>query len=270
MKELKRKFGSWALVTGASSGIGKEFATQLAAEGINVILLARREELLIELSLELQRKYGVQAKYAKVDLSSENFLDPIEEITKGLDIGIVISNAGGARMGAFNKIPMADFETMIHLNVMTQMKLSHWFTSKLVEENRKGALLLVSSTAGLQGVPYAADYSAAKAYILNLGEALNYEFKSNGIHVTVLVPGPTNTPGLNDNPDADMVNNMPMKPQPVDQLVKEGLVALYKNKPTHIGGRMNRVMASVMKTTMSRNGASNFWGKMTHKMVFIK
>ena len=270
MKTIKNNFGTWALVTGASSGIGKEFTYQLANQGINVVLIARRENLLEELAAELERVYGIQAKYLAMDLTGDTIIERIEEITTGLDVGFVVSNAGGARMGAFTKIPMSDFEVMIKLNVLAQMKISHWFTTRRIKENKKGGLLMVSSTTAFQGVPYGADYSAAKAYILNLGEALNFELKDKGISVTVLVPGPTNTPGLTENEDADMVAHLPMKPQAVDQLVKEGLTAILKNKPSHIGGSMNRVMASVMKTTMSRKGASVFWGKMMRKMVTIK
>ncbi len=270
MKIVKNNFGSWALVTGASSGIGKEFAQQLAGQGINLILIARREQLLKELTTNLQAVYGIQAKYLVMDLTDDNIIERIAQITENLDVGLVVSNAGGARMGAFHKIPITDFDAMIKLNVSAQMKISHWFTSRRIKENKKGGLLMVSSTTAYQGVPYGADYAAAKAYILNLGEALNFELKDKGINVTVLVPGPTDTPGLTENDDADMVAHLPMKPQAVDQLVKEGLVALIKNKPSHIGGRMNRVMAGVMKTAMSRKGASVFWGKMMYKMVVIK
>jgi len=270
MKNSIKKFGTWALVTGASSGIGKEFANQLAENGMNVILIARRENLLKELANNLESNYNIQTKYLVLDLTDDNIIERIEDITKGLDLSFVVSNAGGARMGAFHKIPMADFESMIQLNVSAQMKISHWFTSRRIKENKKGGLLLVSSTTAFQGVPYGADYAAAKAYILNLGEALNFELKDKGINVTVLVPGPTDTPGLNDNEDADMAAHLPMKPQDPSQLVKEGLTAILKNKPSHIGGRMNRIMAGVMKTAMSRKGASAFWGKMMHKMVVIK
>jgi short-subunit dehydrogenase len=268
--KFKIKFGDWAIVTGASSGIGKEFANQLAEKGINLFLLARREELLKELSVSLESKHPIKVKYARIDLTDNNFLEQIIEKTKGLKIGLVISNAGGARMGAFNKIPMSDFENMTKLNVQVHMKISHWFTSHLLQENRQGGLLLVSSTTAFQGVPYAANYAAAKAYILNLGEALNFELKEKEIHVTVLVPGPTDTPGLTDNTDADMVAYLPAKPQSVDKLVKEGLSAILKNKPIQIGSRMNRIMASVMKTFITRKGASTFWGKMMYKMVKLK
>lgn len=270
MKTIKDDFGTWALVTGASSGIGKEFANQLAKQGINVILIARRENLLKELSTNLERNYKIQAKYLVLDLTNDDIIERIEDVSKGLDLGFVVSNAGAARMGAFYKIPMTEFEAMIKLNVTAQMKISHWFTSRRIKKNKKGGLLLVSSTTAFQGVPYGADYAAAKAYILNLGEALNFELKDEGINVTVLVPGPTDTPGLNEHEDADMAAHLPMKPQSPSQLVNEGLVAILKNKPSHIGGRMNRIMSSVMKVVISRKGASKFWGKMMHKMVVIK
>lgn len=270
MKIIKDNFGSWAIVTGASSGIGKEFATQLAKQGINVILIARRQNLLKELSTSLESNYKIQTKCLILDLIDENIIEHIEDITKGLDIGFVVSNAGGARMGAFHKLPMTDFEAMIKLNVTAQMKISYWFTSRRIKENKKGGLLLVSSTTAFQGVPYAANYAAAKAYILNLGEALNYELRNKGINVSVLVPGPTNTPGLTENKDADMVSHLPMKPQLVEELVREGLTALIKNKPSYVGGKSNRIMVNIMKTIMSRRAASVFWGKMMYKMVTIK
>jgi short-subunit dehydrogenase len=270
MKNNIQQFGSWAIVTGASSGIGKEFAFQLASKGLNIVLIARRENLLQELSKEIANTYNVQTKYLVLDLTHNNFIDQLEIFTQKLDVGVMISNAGGARMGAFVKIPVIDFQNMIQLNVTAQMKISHWFSTRRISEFKKGALLLVSSTTAFQGVPYAADYAAAKAYVLNLGEALNYELKNDGINVTVLIPGPTDTPGLNENDDANMAEHLPMKPQAVDKLVAEGLIALQKNKPTQIGGMMNRIMASVMKTIMTRNGSAAFWGKMMHKMVHIK
>lgn len=268
--KLKQRFGPWAIVTGASSGIGKEFANQLAKEGINLILLARRENLLAKLASQLKDQYTVQVKYLSIDLTTDNFLEEIIDFSSGLDVRLLISNAGVAHMGAFNKIPMTNLGRNLKLNVVTQMKLSHWFTSKLLEENKKGGLLLVSSTVAYQGIPYSANYSGAKSYVLNLGEALNYELKDHGINVTVLVPGPTDAPGLTDRTDADMLNNLPMKPQPVDQLVREGLTALLKNKSSQIGGALNRTMTKMMLGLMSRNQASAFWGKMVHKMVVAK
>lgn len=270
MKTLKEKFGSWAMVTGASSGIGEEFAKQLAQNGFNLIILARREQLLSELAESLRSQYHIEVRYLRIDLTGKDFLTQIENIIKDIELRLLISNAGTLRMGAFHKLPMTDFENTINLNVMAQMKISHWFISYLFKINKKGGLLLLSSTEAFQGIPYSADYAATKAYILNLGEALNFELRDKGIHITVLAPGPVDTPSLTENPDADVVTYLPIKPQAVDSVVKEGLLAVLKNKPCHITGRMNRISTSMMKTFMSRRKATLLWGKSMYKMVYLK
>lgn len=270
MSKLHTQFGKWAIVTGASSGIGKEFAFQLAQQGFNLILLARREHVLQDIVTVLTATYNVIVKYQSIDLSQEINISTLERLTQGLDIGLLISNAGDGRMGAFNKIPLENLERMIQLNVTAHLQLSHWFTSKLLKQNKKGGVLLISSTTAFQGTPYAANYSASKAYVLNFGEALNFELKDRGIHVNVLVPGPTNTPGLTENKDADLMSHLPTKPQDVGHLVKEGLEGLSKNAPSKIGGMSNRLMYNIMKHTMSRKAATAFWGKMMKKMVTLK
>ena len=270
MSKQHTQFGTWAIVTGASSGIGKEFAYQLAQKGYNLILLARREQVLQEIAEDLINTHHIKVKYQSIDLSTELMVDNLDRLTQGLDVGLLISNAGDGRMGAFNKMPLESLERMIQLNVTSHLQLSHWFTTKLLQQNKKGGVILISSTTALQGTPYAANYSASKAYVLNFGEALNYELKDKGIHVSVLVPGPTNTPGLKENKDADLVSNLPMKPQEVNHLVREGLDGLSKNLPSKIGGASNRFMYKMMKLTMSRKSASAFWGKMMKKMVNVK
>lgn len=267
MSTLHNTFGTWALVTGASSGIGKEFAYQLAEKGFNLILLARREYILEEIAKDLETRFSIQVKFQSFDLSKEIDTQVLEDLTKGLKLGLLVSNAGDGRMGSFNKLPINSLEGMIQLNVTSHLQLSHWYTSKLLKENKTGGLILLSSTTAFQGTPYATNYSASKAYVLTFGEALHYELKSKGIHVSVLAPGPTDTPGLNDNKDADLVSHLPTKPQDVKDLVKEGLNAILKNKPLQIGGASNRVMFKMMKLLFSRKAASAFWGKMMYKMV---
>lgn len=267
MSTLHKQFGTWAIVTGASSGIGKEFAYQLAQNGFHLILLARREQKLQEIANDLTSTYSIQVKFKSFNLSEEINMDTLEELTAQLDVGLLVSNAGDGRMGIFNNIPIGSLERMIQLNVTSHLQLSHWFTSLLLKKNKKGGLILLSSTTAFQGTPYATNYSASKAYVLTFGEALNYELKNKGIHVTVLAPGPTDTPGLTENKDADLVSHLPTKPQSVKDLVKEGLAAISKNKPLQIGGASNRVMYRVMKLVFPRKLASAFWGKMMKKMI---
>jgi hypothetical protein len=226
--------------------------------------------MLKKLADTLTDQYKIQVKYARIDLTEDDFLQQIEALVGDIELRLLISNAGSLRMGNFCKIPMEDFEQTIKLNVMAQMKIAHWFTNSLLNKGLKGGLLMLSSGEAYQGIPYSADYSAGKAYILNLGEALNYELRETGIYVTVLLPGPVDTLSLTQNPDANVVAHLPVKPQAVSEVVKEGLEAILKNKPTHIAGRNNRFSTFIMKTFMSRYKVTTIWGKTMYKMVHIK
>ena len=121
----KTKFGPWALVTGASSGIGKEFSRQLAANGLNVVLVARRLELLKELGQDLEKEFGVQCRAVQVDLSDENFIGKIKEATQDLDIGLVVSNAGTGNPGSFIKKNRDDLLIDVRLSVTAHLELCH-------------------------------------------------------------------------------------------------------------------------------------------------
>ncbi|KAA3643394.1 MAG: SDR family NAD(P)-dependent oxidoreductase [Chloroflexi bacterium] len=259
MNDFKQTYGPWAVVTGASSGIGEEFARQLASKGLNLVLVARRKEKLDALGEELCMQHGIDYRSAKVDLADTGILDAIETATHDLDIGLLVSNAGYAKMGEFLTLPAEELEKMLRLNVVTHMELSHYFGNRMVSKGRKGGLLLVSSMAAFQGVPYLANYSGAKSYILNLGESLNNELKDKGIDVSVLVPGPTDTEMMT-SVDADM-SSMPMPAMPASQAVKEALQALERNKPYLVPGTLNRLMVGLMGRRLLTRGANvKMWG----------
>jgi len=261
MKHIdKNRFGPWAVVTGASSGIGKEFARQIAASGLNLVLVARRQALLEELGCQLEKEFGVQYRAIGVDLSDENFLEKVDAATHDLDIGLVISNAGAATFGSFLTVDRTSMNRSLHLNVIAHLDMTHHFGQKLAQR-RRGGLLLVSSTAGLQGIPFAAEYAAAKAYLLSLGEALHVEFQKLGVNVTVLLPGATDTPFL---PATGFdPANLPIKPMSTKQCVAEGLAALSANRATHIAGRIDRIMAAVLPRSL----AIRMYGSMTAKVI---
>ncbi|HZU00963.1 MAG TPA: SDR family NAD(P)-dependent oxidoreductase [Ktedonobacteraceae bacterium] len=256
----KSTFGPWAVITGASSGIGEEFARQLAQTGLNLVLVARRLSMLEALGNELAQTFGIHYRAVELDLTSDDFLARIEEATQDLDIGLVISNAGAMITGEFLTIDQQIWQQFLRLNVKAHLDLAHHFGPRLVQRKR-GGLLLLSSTAALQGIPFSAEYAAAKAYVLTLGEALHVEFQKMGVHVTVLLPGATNTPMLAASgfkPDT-----LPVKPMSTRQCVAEGLAALSANRSTHIAGRLNRIMAVLMPRPL----AVRMYGSLTQQLI---
>ena len=172
----KRRFGPWALVTGASSGIGKEFARQIAASGIHVALVGRREALLRNVGSECSRVSGVQHRIIPLDLSEPDFLPALVDATRDLDIGLVISNAGTGNPGEFLKHNRQLLRETLRLGAMAHLDIVHHFGQKL-GERRRGGIILAGAMGAENGVPIMANDGAAKAYVHSLGEALHFEFK---------------------------------------------------------------------------------------------
>jgi uncharacterized protein len=245
----KQQFGPWALVTGASSGIGKEFTRQIAASGINVVLVARRDALLSELGRAISQEFDVQYRALAMDLSQEGFIPKLAEHTKDLDIGLVVSNAGTANPGEFLKLDRQLLQATLRLNTMSHLDIAHHFGRKLAER-RRGGLILVGAMGAENGIPRITNDAAAKSYVHSLGEALHYEFKPLGVYVTVLAVGFTNTPVLEKfhfDP-----KTMPLKPMSVEQCVSEGLSGLLKNRSRIVPGRLNRIMNAIVPASFAR------------------
>jgi uncharacterized protein len=256
----RQQFGPWAVVTGASSGIGRGFANQLAASGINVVLAARRPEPLEQVGGELARRYGVQYRAVRVDLSAPDFMVPLLDVTDDLDVGLIVSNAGDAGLGEFLNAGHDTLLTELRLNAEAHLSLAHHFGQRLTGRGR-GGILLVSSLLAAQGVPYVANYSATKAYTLVLGESLHHELAPRGVHVTVLVPGPTETPMMGRlGADKTIMARMA---QPVDAVVAEGLTALKANRPVRISGVMNRLTVAMAP----RSVRTRIFGTVNKSMV---
>ena len=254
----KKRFGPWALVTGASSGIGREFARQLAASGLNVVLVARRESLLDEVGQGLAKDFNVQYRTVVADLSQEGFLDKLAEATNDLDIGLVVSNAGTGNPGEFLKIDRGELENLLRLNTLAHLDIAHHFGRRLAGRGQ-GGLLFVGAMGADKGLPYMANDGGAKAYVQSFSEGLHVELKPLGVHVTVLPPGPTDTPviaKLGLTPDT-----MPMKPMAVEQCVSEGLKALQENRSMIIPGRLNRIMNAVVPASLVRGMMAKMFKK---------
>jgi uncharacterized protein len=245
----KSRFGPWAVITGASSGIGKEFARQIAASGVHVALVGRRESLLRAVGAECTRASGVEHRIIPLDLSDPDFLPALADATRDLDVGLVVSNAGTANPGEFLKLERQLLQATLRLNTMSHLDIAQHFGRKLAERKR-GGLILVGAMGAENGIPCISNDGAAKAYVHSLGEALHYEFEPLGVYVTVLATGFTNTPVLEKfrfDP-----KTMPLKPMSVEQCVSEGLSGLLKNRSRIVPGRLNRIMNALVPASLAR------------------
>jgi short-subunit dehydrogenase len=227
--DFVERYGPVAVVTGASSGIGKSFAGALAAKGLNLLLVARRVQRLEDLSASLADSHGIEARVCQVDLSQPTAAQDILTATASLDVGLVISNAGFGLKGAYDSGDPQVMTDMLMVNCHTPMLLARGFVPRL-RKRGKGGLMLTSSVEGLIGCPYSTAYSASKAYVKSLGEALWGELTPEGIDILTLCPGATDTeaPRLQGIDPATMRNVM--SPDEVARLTLENL----RNGPTYI------------------------------------
>src|SRR6202051_4365117 len=254
----KKRFGPWALVTGASSGIGKEFARQIAASGINIALSARRKDFVKEVGVEFSKRYGVENRVVVLDVSREDFIGQLASATDDLDIGLVLSDAGTGNPGEFLKLDRQLHQATLRVSTMAHLDITHHFGAKLAKRGR-GGVMLAGAMGAEAGVPRMANDGAAKAYVHSLGEALHYEFKPLGVYVTVLAAGFTNTAVL-DKFGLDP-KTMPMKPMSVEQCVSEGLSGLRKNRSRVVPGRLNRIMNALVPASVARKMEADLIGK---------
>jgi short-subunit dehydrogenase len=239
MRNNLKQYGKWALVTGASAGIGLEFARQLASQGVNLVLVARRGDLLTAHAEEFTREFNINVLPLARDLTGDNAVEALFEELAKTEIGLVVMNAGMEATGHFTKIPLEDHTLQTRLNIDVPMRMARLFGENMVERGC-GGLIFVSSLFGYQGVPLVANYAASKGYILALGEALNVEMNPSGVDVLVLSPGLTDT----DMPAQMPVdfNKMPITKSSPEVVVRKALRALGR-KPTIVPGFINKFYA---------------------------
>jgi hypothetical protein len=195
------------VVTGASDGIGREFARALAKEGFKLVLVARRHERLAELEVEL----GVDSKIVAVDLGTPEGLATLERETLQLDVGLLVASAGFGTSGPFLEAPRDAELSMIDVNCRAVAALSHHFGQRLVKRGR-GGLVLLSSLVAFQGVRHAANYAATKAWVQSFAEGLQLELAPFGVDVLASAPGPIRS-GFGER--ADMKMSMALGPEAV-------------------------------------------------------
>jgi uncharacterized protein len=186
------RYGPWALITGASDGIGRALATQIAAEGINIVLAARSEDKLQALATELRSAHGIQTRVLVADLVDSAAADRIEELTMELDVGLVVLAAGFGTTGTFLETSLTAELQLLAVNVTAVMRLAHTFAGRLAARGT-GGIVLFGSIVGWQGVPGQANYAASKAYVQCLAEALYHELAPHGVDVLAVAPGPVDS-----------------------------------------------------------------------------
>ncbi len=253
------KHGPYALITGASHGIGEEFANQLAKKGFSLVLVARSRNKLDSIASRLSGTHRVDVQVVALDLMKDTAAEELVAATSHLEIGLVVLNAGVYGFGAFLDNSLEYERNLMQLNMVAPMQLAHHFGHKMAQRKR-GGLLFLGSAAGFQAIPYNANYSASKAYVLLLGEALNYELKPLGVDVEVLAPGMTKTEGTGAMRGVDM-GKMPGKAMDSAQVVAEGLERFGKS-PLVVPGSLNRLIANVGKYLMPRRAQTSFIARM--------
>jgi short-subunit dehydrogenase len=194
--EFAARYGPWAVIAGASEGIGAGFARQLAARGLNVVLVSRREPLLAALAEEIRESFGVDTRVAAIDLSESDAHHALTDATAGLEVGLLAYNAGANdHHELFLDVPPDWWAAMVARNCVTPLRACHHYGSAMVERGR-GGILLVTSGAAWAGGARLATYGATKAFDLLFGESLWAELGPHGVDVLSLVVGATDTPAL--------------------------------------------------------------------------
>ena len=243
-----KQYGPWAVIAGGSEGVGAAFARKVAAHGINLFLLARKPDPLVVLSKEIAQQCRVEVRAAPLDLTSENMLDQVKALTAGLEVGLLIYNAGlEGGHGLFVDRPLEAALQIVRLNVRP-MALCHHFGAEMRQRGR-GGIILVGSLGGCAGGANVAAYAASKAYEQILGEGLWFELKPFGVNVLSYVIGNTRTPAIaRYGTRLEESGYFIMEP---DDVAQEGLDHL-EDGPTWFPGDTNRAFAKALCTPERR------------------
>ena len=233
---------NYALITGASSGIGLELSHLLAEAGSNLILVARKEKDLYELKTSLTKKYNISVEVIKKDLGNPSAPKEIydEVASKGMSVDTLINNAGVGSFGPFSEISLEKDINLIDVNVRALTELTKLFLPHLLEE-KKGRILNVASTAGFMPGPYMAVYYASKAYVISFSEALSSELEGTSVSVSVLCPGPTKT-GFQAKAEMKKSDFVSLGVMDAKTVALCGYKGMLKGKTIIIPGYLNKLL----------------------------
>jgi uncharacterized protein len=235
-----RWYNKWALITGASAGIGWALAQQLAAAGAHLVLTARRTDRLQKLAADLSAKHAIEAEVFTADLTRPEAPAEILAFTaqKGRQIDLLVNNAGFGVFGYIHEVDESRLLEMIQVNCSAVVHLTRLFTPAMVQR-RQGDILIVASTAAFQAVPFNSAYAATKAFDLIFAEGIAEELRPFGVNVCALCPGPTTT---EFQQVAQQPNRMFKVAETADKVARVGLEGLARGKTCVISGAMNLLM----------------------------
>jgi short-subunit dehydrogenase len=237
--------GKWAVVTGASSGIGKALAGELASGGANVVLTARRRDRDEELARELATKYDIRTEICIADLAQSSGPEEIFAFTKGkgIDVELLVNNAGFGAYGDFAGMELTRILGMVQVNVAAVVHLTHLYLPSMIAR-RRGDILIVGSTASFQSVPYLGVYGATKGFDLLFAEALAEEVRPFGVRVCALCPGTTKS---EFHELAGIPDRKGRKIETAEKVARTGLRALANGKSYVISGGGNYIGAHIQR-----------------------
>ena len=259
---FQSRFGPWALVAGASKGLGAEYAHQLAAKGLNLVLVARHEIRLQTLAEELGARYSIQVRKIVCDLSLPDAASQIANQTGDLEIGLLTYNAAVAPVAPFFEVSQEQHLSAIDTNVRTPLAMVYLIGQPMRARHR-GGIILMSSLSAMQGSALLSNYAATKAYNLVLAEGLWDELRQDGIDVLVCLPASIATPNyLVDLPEGKKSPTQALSPQ---QVASETLAALGKQSVI-IPGWTNRIASFVLRHLFPRQSAVRLMGRVLRGM----
>ena len=258
--EFRSRYGPWALIAGASEGIGAAFAEALAKRGLNLVLMARREQKLYEFAQRLESEYGIQTDGYPIDLAEfEAVRSVMAELSQ--EIGLLVYNAAYSPIGYFRDVSGQELQKIISVNVSTPLMMIKQLSEQMIPR-KKGGILLMSSLSGTQGSPKIATYAATKSFNTILAEGLWHELKSEGIDVLACTAGAVRTPGYMSSADQ---KDAPGTLDP-EQVVEEALAALGSG-PTATPGRTNRIAKFLMGRLLPRKTAIKIMHNNTKDLI---
>lgn len=262
-RSLSSRYGPWALVTGASSGIGAEFARQLAREGLNVVLVARRAQRLETLAAELVEVFGVEALATPLDLLAPGAIARLVDAVGDRRVGLLVNNAGAASVGRFVDCDIDEELRLLDLNTRVPLSLARAFAPGMVAR-KAGGIVFLASLIAFRGTPYSGNYAASKAWNLVMAESIGPELAEHGVDVLALCPGFTDTEMLDvvRSGLADMPSMRTMQPH---EVVQDALAALGR-RSSSIPGAWNKVLHRFTEL-LGRERGARFSGRITRRLV---